>query len=188
MVDFFFLRTVLDKAVIPIIAFVDCVSGYPGASCTPSKGYREFLLSEFKAFVYEVGRTYGTLQSDNEAVLKRLLEDMVKSIPGLSKRHAPRSSSASNSYVERAIGFLEAMCRTLRFHVESKYKIILTAAHPIVPWLVRHASFLVARFQQHSDGFTSFQRRWSKDFRQPLCEFTEQVWFRPTARRRFKFD
>ena len=113
---------------------------------------------------------------------------MDKHTPGLSKRHAPRSSSASNSYVERAVGFLEAMCRTLRFHVESKYKIILTAAHPIVPWLVRHASFLVARFQQHSDGFTSFQRRWSKDFRQPLCEFTEQVWFRPTARKRFKFD
>ena len=65
--------------------------------------------------------------------------------------------------------------RTLKAQLEANYDISITSQHPIIPWLVRHAVYLLNRYATHADGNTSFYRRWNKQHRTPLCEFGETV-------------
>ena len=65
--------------------------------------------------------------------------------------------------------------RTLKAQLETNYGISITSQHPIIPWLVRHAVYLLNRYATHADGNTSFYRRWNKEHRTPLCEFGETV-------------
>ena len=47
--------------------------------------------------------------------------------------------------------------------------------------MIRHASGLLNRYLVHSDGLTSYQRRWGRNFESGLCEFAETVQFRDTG-------
>ena len=40
-----------------------------------------------------------------------------------------------------------------------------------MPWVIRHAAYLLNRYAIHNDGKTSFFRRWNKEHKTPLCEF-----------------
>ena len=59
-------------------------------------------------------------------------------------------------------------------HAEN-YDIHITNQHPILPWIVRHAVYLLNRYAVHNDGQTSYQQRWGKDRKSPLCELGETV-------------
>ena len=41
--------------------------------------------------------------------------------------------------------------------------------------MVRHAAYLLNRYQVHNDGNTSFFRRWNREHKTPLCIFGETV-------------
>ena len=65
--------------------------------------------------------------------------------------------------------------RTLRAQIEKNCNTIIGARHPITPWIVRHAAYLLNRYAVHSDGMTSYYRRWHREHKTPLCEFGEMV-------------
>ena len=54
----------------------------------------------------------------------------------------------------------------------------IDATSPLLPWLVRHASWLLNRYLVHGDGLTSYQRRWGKPYGRGLCKFSETVLYR----------
>ena len=73
--------------------------------------------------------------------------------------------------------------------VTTSYKLTISNQHPIVPWMIRHAAYLLNRFAVHSDGQTSFQRRWGEDHKAPLCEMAETVRYMiPTLRTQPKLE
>ena len=47
--------------------------------------------------------------------------------------------------------------------------------------MIRHAAWILNRYLVHSDGLTSYQRRWGRSFESGLCEFAETVQFRDTG-------
>ena len=117
------------------------------------------------------------LQSDQEDRLIALLQTAAASKMGgnITVRQSPPYSSQAQGSVERLHRALMGQIWTLRAQLQQNYGGTITSKHPIVPWLVRHTAYLLNRYATHSDGNTSYFRRWNKDHRAPLCEFGETV-------------
>ena len=48
---------------------------------------------------------------------------------------------------------------------------------PLLTWMVKHASWVHNRYQLHTDGKTSYERRWGNNYNKPICEFGETILF-----------
>ena len=71
------------------------------ATALPSKELSVYGVTELKRFVYETGRTYGTIQYDKENALQSFVKSVVREVGCLSARSVPKGSSASQGAVER---------------------------------------------------------------------------------------
>ena len=131
----------------------------------PSKGVNRYGLTELKRFIYETGRTQAILQCDAENSIKANVRAVLKELGGLTFRVAPVGSSQSQGSVERWHRHLFSQVRVLRLalakHLQIEIKDI-QVHHPIVPWIVKHASWLLNRYLVHDDGLTSYQRRFKQ--------------------------
>ena len=134
-----------------------------------------------QSFLMECGRVQAVLsntvvQSDQEDHLIALLNATAAKLGNnITVPQSPAYSSQSQGSVERFHRTLMGQVRTLKAQLETNYGISITSQHPIIPWLVRHAVYLLNRYATHADGNTSFYRRWNKEHRTPLCEFGETV-------------
>ena len=137
-------------------------------------------MYELRPFVYETGRTYGIIQTDQEPAILDLARALLKEIPGLSMRASLAYHSQSLGTAERYHQTLHAQARTLRLRVNDRYNTVLLSTHPVFPWVIRHASRLLNRYLVHSDGLTNYQRRWGRSFEFGLCEFGETVQYMGT--------
>ena len=65
---------------LPIRTAVDVLCTMSSASAPPSKEFNNYAVTELKRFIYEVGRTYGHLQSDQYnsiiAIAKAAIRDI----------------------------------------------------------------------------------------------------------------
>ena len=78
---------------------------------------------------------------------------------------------------------LYAQVRALSLDLEARYPgFDLPTKHPLFPWLVKHAQWLLNRYAQKSDGLTPFEKRWSKPNSGSLCRFAEVVHFRKVGK------
>ncbi|MCP4192560.1 MAG: hypothetical protein GY768_18250, partial [Planctomycetaceae bacterium] len=185
--DFFTFNDQVES--IDCLTSVDIQSSIGLSVMLPSKEISTYAISELRRFVYETGRTYGILQCDQEKSLVGIVKAVLRQVGGLTFRLSPVYSSASQGSVERFHQTLVAQCRVLKIGVQRTYGLQLTLKHPLAPWLMKHACWLLNRFHQHDDGLTSYQRRWGKTCQLPLCEFAEQVLFRiPQRGPRRKFE
>ena len=97
----------------------------------------------------------------------------------LAARQAPAYTSQAQGSVERFHRTLMGQVRALKLKLENNYRIHLTSKHPITPWMVKQAAYLLNRYAVHSDGNISYYRRWSKEHKTPICEFGETVLYMP---------
>ena len=58
--------------------------------------------------------------------------------------------------------------RTFKAQVERNYGITLNVKHPLLPWIIRHAAWTINRYVVHSDGYTSFERRWGRNYERAI--------------------
>ena len=70
-------------------------------------------------------------------------------------REVPRDSSKSNGTVERLHQSMQGLARTLRCEAIEKYRVPDDdfLLERLLPWIVRHSSWLLSRFQIHTDGY-----------------------------------
>ena len=58
-----------------------------------------------------------------------------------------------------------------------------------MPWMVKHAAYLLNRYAVHADGNTSYYRRWNKERKTPICDLGETVLYMlPTAKQMPKME
>ena len=69
--------------------------------------------------------------------------------------------------------------RVVKAQVESNYSMTMSTKHCLLPWIVRHAAWTVNRYVSHSDGYTSFERRWGRNYERAICEFGETLLYLP---------
>ena len=70
-------------------------------------------------------------------------------------RKSPRYSHASLGCAEQANWGVEAMVRTLSEHVRERYGAPIDPRSALMAWAIRHAAWLLARYQVHPNGKTS---------------------------------
>ena len=68
------------------------------------------------------------------------------------RENSPTGDSKSDGVVERAIQSVEGMVRVLKLALEMRLQVKMPTKHPIIPWLVEYASFLLSPFEVSSDG------------------------------------
>ncbi len=67
---------------------------------------------------------------------------------------------------------IEGQARTLLHRLRSRYpNVRIELKDHIVERLVRHATFLIGKFQKGSDGFTPHRRLTGKDYLSEMLEF-----------------
>ena len=124
------------------------------------------------------------IQSDQEDFLIALLKTTAQAMgSNIAVRQAPTYTPQAQGSVERFHRTLMGQVRAIKLQLENNYNIHLTSKHPIMPWVIRHAAYLLNRYAVHSDGNTSYYRRWRKERKTPICEFGETVlYLLPTAK------
>ena len=104
----------------------------------------------------------------------------------MTVRHAPSYSSNSQGSVERLHRTLLGQVRVVKAQVESNYSMTMSTKHFLLPWIVRHAAWTVNRYVIHSDGYTSFERRWGRNYERAICEFGETLLHLPPQHKKLQ--
>ena len=74
----------------------------------------------------------------------------------------------------RGRGQKTGQIRVVKAQVESNYSMTMSTKH-----CLRHAAWTVNRYVIHSDGYTSFERRWGRNYERAICEFGETLLYLP---------
>ena len=181
--DFAYIKGIHDKQVIPVLTAIDVETGMHMAIMVQDKQKQFTYLTQcLQTFLTECGRTQAILaptilQSDQEESLVSLLKTTARTIgSNITVRQAPAYSSQSQGSIERFHRTLFNQVRTLSAQLRNNYKLnIISINHPMMPWVIRHAAYLLNRYAIHNDGKTSYFRRWNKEHKTPLCEFGETI-------------
>ena len=194
-VDITYYKSIRETKTTPVLTAVDVETGMCMAAQIEDRTHHmQYLSTCLQQFLMECGRTQATLnntviQSDQEDFLKALLKMTATAVGNIAVREAPAYTSQAQGSVERFHRTLMGQIRTLKLQLENNYGIHLSTTHPIIPWLVKHAAYLLNRYSVHSDGNTSYYRRWNKEHKTPICEFGETVLYMiPTAKHRPKME
>ena len=139
---------------------------------------QQYLIRCLQTFMFECGRAQATLstttlQSDQEEYIQNLLKAVAQRLGNVNIRQSPAYSSQSQGSIER---FHRTLSPSTSTGTTSNHKLqLLSVQQPIMPWIVRRAAWLLNRYAMRNDGQTSYQRRWQKDHKAPLCEMAETV-------------
>ena len=171
-VDFAYIKSQQDPKTIPVLTAVDVTTQLCMAVMVPDiPSMMDYMVNNLQAFIFECGRTQGTLQIENEDTLNALLKATAGKVGSMTLRHAPSYSSNRQGSVDRLHGTLLGQVRVVKAQVESNYSMTMSTKHCLLPWIVRHAAWTVNRYVIHSDGYTSFERRWGRNYERAICEF-----------------
>ena len=195
-VDFTYMKAFGDKQVLPVLTAIDVESGMAMAVLVQDKNQQQqYLVRCLQTFMFECGRAQATLspttlQTDQEEFILNLLKTVAQNLgANINVRQSPAYSSQSQGSIERYHRTLMGQVRALLQQVTISYNLTLSVQHPILPWIVRHAAWLLNRYAIHNDGQTSYQRRWQKDHKAPLCEMAETIQYMiPTTRTQPKME
>ena len=181
--DFAYIKGIHDKQVIPVLTAIDVETGMSMATMVQDKQRQFTYLTQcLQTFLTECGRTQAilaptVLQSDQEEYLVSVLKTTARTIgSNITVRQSPAYSSQSQGSIERFHRTLFNQVRTLTAQLTSNYKLnIISINHPNMPWVIRHAAYLLNRYAIHNDGKTSYFRRWNKERKTPLRGFGETI-------------
>ncbi|CAK0820598.1 unnamed protein product, partial [Prorocentrum cordatum] len=174
--DYFFLARADDpQQAKPVLCCLDSLSGAVFAAMVHKGGDRYALAVNQEALRF-TGRTSIIILSDQENAVKKLVnlvrEERVHDTVVLN---TPKGSSASAGGIERASYEVEKQVRTMRSRIEQVYGIKVDLDHKLLPFLVRHAAWLITHYQVKVDGKTPYERLRGRPYKGQIAEFGEVV-------------
>ena len=195
-VGFTYMKAFGDKQILPVLTAIDVESGKAMAVLVQDKNQQQqYLIRCLQTFVFECGRAQATLstttlKSDQEEYVQNLLKAVTQRFGNnVNIRQSPAYLSQSQGSIERFHRTLTGQVRALVQQVTTSYNLTLSVQHPITLWIVRRAAWLLNRYATHNDGQTSYQKRWQKDHKAPLCEMAETVQYMiPTTKAQPKVE
>ena len=90
-------------------------------------------------------------------------------------RNSPPYNPQSNGGAEKAAQDVVDVARRLVLALEARLKQKLSLQLLIARWLVRHAAFIMTRYQVGHDGLTPWRRLTGKNWNGTVAELGEQV-------------
>ena len=148
---------------LTVLVGVERHTGMKLASVVPTKGATVmFAARRVVELMNECGNrdTNVIVRTDQEPAIKFLVADVLKLRTGAKTMvaEAPKRSSGSNGFVERAVQTCEGYIRSLKSQLDERYVVKIDIGHPIVTWLCEYASYLLNRLEVGRDGKTSYER------------------------------
>ncbi len=136
-------------------------------------------------FLNEIGRTKVVIKTANEPELKAFTTEVVR-----RRKHetlvveSPDGDKLTVDAKEHCNYRLGCQIRTLHSRIEKNLGITLGADTTAAAWTVRHAAWIMNRFDVGRDGFTPFEQYRGKSYNGEVCELFENVyWAVPPAQR-----
>ena len=124
------------------------------------------------------------VKSDQEASIVELQGEVAKRSGyedygiGTGIENSKVGDSNSNGKIERAIRDVGNLVRTLRLATKEKIGQRLSLADSIVPWMIRHAAYLITRCRVRSHGKSSLQFMKARITLTEILPFGEHVMFK----------
>lgn len=126
-----------------------------------------------------LGHDKVTIKADNEPVMRALQEEIQRRWDKFTLlENSPVGQSQSNGVAERAVQAVSEQIRVMRHALQNRIGVLLPGRHPVITWMVEHASELISAFQRGPDGKTPFERIRGKPCRRTLTEFADKVHYR----------
>ena len=146
------------------------------------------------SFLKELGYTRFRCRTDPEPAIKSHVDNVIRCLADdrvveqvLPEETIPESH-ASLGALEGWHGLLQGQIRALRLDVEERLGSVVDTTHQCLPWLVRHASWLLNRFQRRQNGATAFENLKRVSYNKPLVQFGERCHWLEAERITHKFD
>ena len=119
-------------------------------------------------------------KTDQEASIVQLQQEVARQRKeaGTALENSRVGDSDSNGKIERNIREVKGMIRTFRCAIESKTGKEVRLDDPIVPWMVRHAAYVITRCRVGADGKTALQRIKGRKVSVPWVPLGETVLFK----------
>ena len=156
--DYFYMNRRTDSELMTVLNFLGCESGcaFP---CAVEKSPRDFLVSVFaKDWSCAAGRVSWSERTRSMLSLleSRRCAKQERRKPSSKIRHSTRQP-AWVKLIEVVHRLVEGPIRTIRGRLEQVLKIETNIKDPIVPWVVRRASFLLYWYRVKLDVYPSYR-------------------------------
>ena len=121
------------------------------------------MISSAVSLLKELEYTRFRCRTDLERAIKAMVDAVIKclsdgrAVEQILPEETIPESHASLGALEGWHNLLQGPIRALRLDVEDRFGSIVGVAHQCVPWLVRHATWLLNRFQRRQNGATAFE-------------------------------
>ena len=152
------------------------------SAAVPSKSTGAYIARRIMGWMKEIGIETGDMimKSDQEAAITSIVREVgkMRAANGGGKHIIEESlvgSSKSNGFVEGAILSVEQMVRTIRTALSRRWRMKIPTKHPIMPWIMEWASYLLNRYEVARDGKTAYERCKGKKSKAPGIEFGEAI-------------
>ena len=190
-IDYMFGKTIHDEKVHPVMNAIDNVYHCTASVWCEAKGGGDlYLMKVLKRYIQRLGFEKVTIQCDPENAAKDVaLKLSIEIGNNATFRYTPKASKGSNGMVERFRSFIEGMTRTWRRAIGAKYGVVIELRHPLMAWIVRHASWTHDRFLVHrSDYKTSYERQHERHYDKKVLPLGETVMWRQSGPITLKFE
>ena len=131
---------------LPIIVGIDRKKKWYFAHMVPKKGHDAHAIKILCREISISGYSRVILKSDQEPAIRELIAAVRRERPvgvEIMIEESPVGEHQSNGEVERAIQTIQALMRTIKLALQSRYKSRIRGDHPILPWLVKHAAMIL---------------------------------------------
>ena len=163
---------------MPILVLKDRRSKLTWARVVPAKGVNAYAIKQTAKMITLLGYTKIIFKSDGEPAIKALKEAIKNELAiEVIMEESPVGDHAANGDVESAVRQVQGQIRTMKDALESRCGQRLPRDSHALPWLVAHAAATIARFRKDAHGITAYRRWKGKEFRRPVAEFGENIWY-----------
>ena len=163
---------------LTILIVKDALSGAALAYDCETKGPGDaWVVKQLAADIADWGRPDICLMADGEPAMTALQQAIAKARPGNRTllKNSPPYNPQSNGGAEKAAQDVIDIARRLVLALEARLRQKLDLASPIVKWLIRHAAFILTRYQVGHDGHTAWRRLTGRNWSGVVAELGEQV-------------
>ena len=166
---------------------IDADTGMIESVALPNKKLSPFATQSVTNFIKGLFVHRSKLHSDGEPAIRALVDSIEGALPDrLIPSQAPTYSSSSNAHAEEAISRVQAQFRVLRVALEAMHGVKIDPRHPLWPWAIKHAGWLVSRFQRRSTGLTAWETVHGGNYSGDILPFGEACLARiPRPKTRF---
>jgi hypothetical protein len=184
--DYAFVRRDDEEEVATLLVMRDRDSKAVRAWVLPHKG-ADLVETVDRAVsgVRELGyRGRVLIRCDGEPALTALRDAIIKGLPdGATPVKTPVGESQSNGGIEGAVRIVKGILRVHLMALEAKIGAKFPSGHPVIAWLVEHATDIITKHMVGVDGKTGYERLFGRPSREEGLEFGELLHWRHRATR-----